>query len=307
MPGRLWPDKEVTALKKAWKSAEEPTMHEFALRYSQEIDRTETGIWNKLLELKRHRKIKDKDKTVPNPHILYFDIETLPLICYTWGIWEQNILTENVIKDWCVLSWSAMWEGDKAVTGDVLTPKEAIARNDQRIVGGMWKLFERADIVISQNGKKFDHKRLNARFIHHKMGMPKPYKVIDTLVEARKIAAFTSNKLDWLAREVASDGRKLETGMELWRACDEGKPDALKKMLDYNMGDVTELRDVYKSLAPYMTTHLNINLFAQVPDNRCRVCSGELTDIGRAITNARKARAWRCVDCGAVGVSRNGV
>ncbi len=304
MPDKKWTTSEELELLDGWQKSEQPTLHEYAVAYSRQTDRSEHAIYNKLEEAKRRGKIKNKDKTIPNPHILYFDIETLPLISYSWGIWDQNILTENIIKDWCVLSWAAMWEGDKAVTGSILTPKEAMVRKDQRIVGGMWQLFERADIVISQNGKRFDHKKLNARFIHHKMGLPAPYKVIDTFASAKSIAAFTSNKLDWLAQETGVINRKSVTGMELWRECDKGDQEALDKMLAYNMGDVQELRGVYKELAPYMPNHPNINLYAAIPDNRCRVCSGEIVDVGRGVFLAIKGRAFRCVDCGAVGVTR---
>lgn len=41
------------------------------------------------------------------PKILLLDIETSPLLSYTWGIWQQDVPLNMIEKDWGVLSWSA--------------------------------------------------------------------------------------------------------------------------------------------------------------------------------------------------------
>jgi len=40
------------------------------------------------------------------PKILLFDIETAPILAYTWDIWDQNIALNQIKQDWFVLSWS---------------------------------------------------------------------------------------------------------------------------------------------------------------------------------------------------------
>jgi len=37
--------------------------------------------------------------------------------------------------------------------------------DDSGILREIWKMLDEADIVITQNGRKFDQKKLNARFI----------------------------------------------------------------------------------------------------------------------------------------------
>lgn len=297
MNNRTWTASELDALKTAYdKRPLGQTTADFARQHSKMIGRTYNSVRIMASQVGEAR-VAAPDE----PNILYFDIETLPIIAYTWKTWDTNISNEQIIKDWCVLSWAAMWEGGE-VFGDVLTAKEAQTRSDQRLVGGMWKLLERADIVISQNGRKFDHKKLNARFIRHNMQPPTPYRTIDTLVAARNVAGFTSNKLDWLARETGVSRRKDDTDMQLWIDCDRGDTEALRRMLAYNMGDVEELREIYQELRPWIPGHPNVNMYAAEPAESCPVCGGEIVKAGRIPTNKRKRRAFRCVDCGCTGV-----
>ena len=38
-----------------------------------------------------------------------FDIETSPMLSYHWGIWNQNINTDDIVKHWSILCFSAKW------------------------------------------------------------------------------------------------------------------------------------------------------------------------------------------------------
>ena len=295
MNNRPWTDEELRTLKIAYNTRpENQTDKEFAIGYAPTTKRSVEAVRIMVAKIGERREPEA-------PKILYFDIETLPIIAYTWRTWDVTIHNEQIIKDWCVLSWAAQWEGGE-VFGDVLTPSEAVERSDQRLIGGMWKLLDRADIVVSQNGRKFDHKKLNARFVHHKMTPPAPYKTIDTLAAARSVAGFTSNKLDWLARETGVSQRKDDTSFELWKDCDNGKTEALAAMLHYNLGDVEELRAIYHELRPWIPGHPNVNMYAAEPSEACPVCGGEIVKAGNIPTNKRKRKAFRCVDCGCTGV-----
>jgi len=48
-----------------------------------------------------------KTNVIPQAKVLIFDLETAPLIAYTWGIWDVNINTDFIIRDWFVYCWSA--------------------------------------------------------------------------------------------------------------------------------------------------------------------------------------------------------
>ena len=84
--------------------------------------------------------------------ILIFDIETLPMNVYVWGLYKQRIPYDNVIKEWCVLGWSAKWLFEPEIYSGILTPQEVANRNDSRVLKGIWDLLDEATIVITHNG-----------------------------------------------------------------------------------------------------------------------------------------------------------
>jgi hypothetical protein len=295
----LWSKDETQALIKEYKKSD-LLLYDFALEFSQKHEtRSHNSVNSKLHQLKKQGVIEVRNEEKPPAKILLFDIETLPLKVYTWGIRKQYISYENIIADWCVLSWSASWLNSEVVVSDCLSPKEAKERNDRRLLVGIWKLLGQADIVVAHNGRGFDVKKLNARFIHHDMLPPTPYKLVDTLTAARSVFGFSSNKQGYLAKELALP-EKQDMDMEDWRKCDAGDPEALEKMRTYNEGDVTTLKANYLKLRAWMPTHPNVGAYVDDYD-KCPVCGGETAEVKRYPTNKRARKAWRCVDCGAVG------
>ena len=67
-------------------------------------------------------------------------------------------------------------------------------RDDKPLLKGIRDLLDEADIVIAQNGKSFDVRKVNARLIQHGFQPPSPYRVVDTMLVAKKYFAFTSRR-----------------------------------------------------------------------------------------------------------------
>ena len=104
------------------------------------------------------------------PKMLSLDIETAPILGSVWGLWQQNVGLSMINADWYVLSWSAKWFGETEV---LYEDKRESWRtdDDSELLKGIWKLLDEADIIITQNGKKFDVKKLNARLIQNGMSL----------------------------------------------------------------------------------------------------------------------------------------
>ena len=77
-------------------------------------------------------------------------------------------------SNYVMLSWSAKWQFEDEIMNDVVTPEEALNEDDERIAKSIWKLIDEADIVISHNGKNFDHKMLNMRWLINGIVPPTP-------------------------------------------------------------------------------------------------------------------------------------
>ena len=179
--------------------------------------------------------------------------------------------------------------------------------SDERVVRGLWKLFDEADIIVGHNGRAFDAKTMNARWIKHGLVPPSPYRFIDTLTMVKDTTRLPRNKLESVGRYY-NIGKKLEhEGFSLWTKCMEGDPEAWAKMRRYNEQDVRLDEEAYMLFRPWYKRHPNVALYYQDGQKRCIVCGGlHLEDEHGhdTYTNASVFPSFRCQDCGWVGRSR---
>lgn len=237
------------------------------------------------------------------PKVLLIDIETSPLITYTWGLFDQNIGLNQIKDDWNVLSWSAKWLHDpdsKIMYADLSKSKDVT--DDKKLMEQIWKLLDESDYVIGHNSKAFDTKKLNARFAIHGLGKPKPYQEIDTLSLARKYFKFTSNKLEYIAEALKVEHKKMKdrkfSGFELWKACLAKNKEAWKEMQAYNKRDVLALQGVYKELCKWDES-VDVSTYHDEPGKMVCICGSEsFTKNGFRRTKTSKKQRYCCDECG---------
>jgi len=235
------------------------------------------------------------------PKILILDIETAPILGHVWGLWDQNIGLNQIKSDWHVLSWSAKWFGDKKIMYQDQRTSKSI-EDDKKLLEGIWKLLNEADIIVTQNGKAFDQKKLFARFILNGMKPPSSFKHIDTKQIASRHFAFTSNKLEYLTSKLCTKHKKLKTkkfqGFELWKACLAGNKAAWDEMERYNKADVLSLEELYTKLIPWDSS-INFALYSDEPVDICSCGSKEFKRNGYCYTSVGKYQRHKCIKCGA--------
>lgn len=250
----------------------------------------------KAKEIARKSKIK-------LPRILLLDIETTPLEAFIWQtqVWKARVGDESVISRWFMLTWAAKWLFSEDIMSMKLDGDEVEQENDKRIVEGLWKVLNEADIVIAHNGDTFDVPNINTRFIVNGFPPTKPYQTIDTLRIAQKQFGFTHNSLNALAR-VFGLTAKLSSGYDLWKRCKKGELDALATMETYNRGDVSTLEEVYLKIRPWIKGHPNLGLYMELDEPVCRNCGSiHLKETGKyQYTSTGRYSLLRC-DCGAYG------
>ncbi len=242
------------------------------------------------------------------PKVLIFDIETAPIIAYVWGLWENNVALNQIHSDWHVLSWSAKWLGDPP--SKIMYADQRRAKNieqDKDILVKIWVLLNQADIVITQNGKKFDQKKLNARFILNGMKPPSSFRHIDTLVLAKKHFAFTSNKLEYMSDKLCTKYKKLKhsqfSGFELWKECLAGNIKAWREMEKYNKHDVLALEELYNKMIPWDQS-INFSSYSDEDEHVCSCGSTDMIRNGCSYSNLGKFQRYQCSNCGAGFKSR---
>lgn len=239
--------------------------------------------------------------------VLFFDIETSPVLGNVWSLWQQNVGLNQIAQDWYVLSWAAKWQHeDKVMYQDKSSSWDS--EDDSELLEGIWKLLDEADIVVGQNSKRFDEKKLNARFILNGMKPPSTYRSVDTLEIAKRHFGFTSNKLEYMSDKLCKRYKKLKhgrfAGFELWKECLRGNPEAWDEMEEYNIHDVLALEELYDVLKPWYRSHPNMNLYTSTDDISCVCGANDWEHNGYHYTNLSKFDRFRCNKCGATNRGR---
>lgn len=239
-----------------------------------------------------------------SPRILVIDIETAPLEAYTWGIWDVNVGLEQIKTEWSILSYAAKWVGKKPVIYADTGGRGAIkVRDDKPLLKDLWNLLDQADIVVAQNGQRFDVKKINARLIMNGHGPYSPIRIVDTLLVAKKHFGFTSNKLAWMSKYL-TDAKKSEhkkfPGFELWKECLADNPKAWAEMRKYNIQDVIATEQLYIKQRPWIKGHPNMAAYAPSHEQACPNCgSTNVTKYGFATLQQGRYQRFVCGDCGA--------
>lgn len=235
------------------------------------------------------------------PKILTLDIETSPLLSYTWGIWQQNIGLNMIKTDWHILAFAAKWlDSREVIYFDQRGQKNM--ENDKVLLKKIWKLLNDADVIITQNGKSFDEKKINSRFILNGMKPPSPYRHLDTLKIAKKRFSFTSNKLEYLSKKLNKKYKKLShhnfEGFKLWSECLKGNIKAWREMERYNKHDVLATEELYLKLQPW-DNKLKANLYSDSVEMACDCGHTEFKKAGFHYTDSGKFQRYSCLSCGA--------
>ena len=236
---------------------------------------------------------------------LIFDIETAPMTAYVWSLKDQYVGIKQMRTDWYVLAWGAKWLGDlpsKVIYRDQRHAKKI--DDDSAILKDIWKLLDEADVVITQNGEKFDSPKLNARFMLNGMRPPSPYRHIDTYRLVRRVAAFSSNGLDYLTQKFCTKYKKLShrafPGLSLWTECIAGNKKAWAAMKEYNIHDVLSTEEFYMKVRAWAPETMATPFISEKIGTLCRICGdkGRMERRGFAVKNKFKYQRLQCRVCG---------
>jgi len=164
-------------------------------------------------------------KGLPPLKVLALDIETAPNLCYTWGLFNQNIGINQIKEHPRIICFSAQWEGEKKV----LFWSE-YHDSVEEMLSALHMLLDECDVLVGWNSKGFDAKWIEGEL--QLAGFPpiSPFHHLDLLLHFRKHSRFVSKKLDYVSERLLAENKVTHDGMIMWRACIEPDFDpALKK------------------------------------------------------------------------------
>jgi len=236
--------------------------------------------------------------------VLILDIETSPLLVYVWNLKDQYVGLNQMVQDWHIMAWSAKWLGDPPDKIVYMDQRNLKTGNDLPILRPLWRLLDKADIVLTQNGKSFDAKKINARFMLHGMKPPSPYKHLDTYLIAKGIASFTSHSLEYLSERFCTKYKKLShgkfPGLSLWTECLKGNMAAWKEMEEYNIHDVLATEELYMHIRAWAP--VSAPKVYNAP-SKCSICGSATQRRGRELKGKTLVQRIRCKNpkCGKWG------
>lgn len=232
--------------------------------------------------------------------ILFFDEEVSPILAWTYGLWQTNVI--KVEEHSHMFCFSYKWLEDKDIKCisqiDFPARFKADPNDDTDVIKALWSLLDEADIVVGHNARGFDVKVAMGRFLVKGMTPPSPFKTIDTLTVARSRFKFASNRLGELCKELNIGDKSEETHSDLWYDCLKGDKEAWDKMITYCKNDTYLLEKLYLKVRPYIFNHPNLAVISQRPDT-CPKCGHDrLQRRGLEHTNTMTYYRFKCMNCG---------
>ena len=239
--------------------------------------------------------------------ILLIDIETAPIIGSVWKLFDENLGLSQIKTDWHLLSFSAKWLGEKEVFYYDQSKAKDI-ENDKPLLDKLWKFMDEADIIVGQNSKRFDVRKIQARMVIHGMTPPSPFRQLDTMEMAKRSFGFTSYKLEYMSDKLCTKYKKLTqrkfNGFELCKECLAGNKAAWAEMKRYNILDTLSLEELFEKLRPW-GTGINLSVYTDDEDHKCGSCqSDKLQRRGFAYSPTGKFQRYQCTACGSWSASR---
>lgn len=218
-------------------------------------------------------------KPATGPRILHLDIETSLMQVWTFGLHNQYLTIDDIIEDWNILSFCAKWHGTGPAIYQSLR-KQRNPVNDFGLCKSLHRMLSEADIVVAHNGKRFDMKKIRSRMSHNRMPPIPDVRIIDTLLEIRRVFGHTSNKLAYITANFGADGMRKNShgkfpGKKLWIACQTGNQQAWDEMEVYNIPDVLSMEAAFVDLRPWFQGAQNLAVFQEPHDGMtCPNCGG---------------------------------
>ena len=169
------------------------------------------------------------------PRIISLDIERAPMLVEAWGLWDQNIPIQHIVRDSRMISFAVVSLDDKKLK----VFRSEYHNGRTKMLADLWRQLDKADVVVSYNGVKFDEKHISTEFVKDRLPPPSKFKSVDLLPFVRRKFNFDSNKLDYVSQAMRV-GKKLDYSVshsELLKGCERGDAKSMKLLEEYNVQD----------------------------------------------------------------------
>tara|TARA_R110002095_G_scaffold193603_1_gene171912 strand:+ start:35066 stop:36010 length:945 start_codon:yes stop_codon:yes gene_type:complete len=209
--------------------------------------------------------------------IITYDIETSRIKAYVWSTGKQYINHLQTRSETTIISIAWKYIGQDKVKH--LTWDEDHC--DKKMLEVFLKEYNSASMVIGQNNNSFDNKLINTRAAKHRLFVDRYVKSFDIYRMAKRYFRLPSYSMAYMAKYFGLTLKQSHEGIHMWDMIEDGtekeQKEYLKKMVDYNKGDIVTTEELYMTLKPYFGSVTNNAVKQGLPKWACPV-SGS-TDI----------------------------
>lgn len=202
-------------------------------------------------------------KNVVDPQkIMVYDIETSRVDFKGFWTGKQFMSYRQMRGEPKIISVSWKWLGEDKVHH---LHWDLENNCDEQLIRDFIPEYNKANLVVGYNNKNFDNRWINARAM--KFGLPVNVfvKSFDLMKHLKRLIRVPSYSMDFIAKYFGCTLKLGHEGILMWDMIEEGtmaeKTEYIKKMLDYNIGDIITTEEIFLKLRRYMGAELNFATF----------------------------------------------
>lgn len=238
------------------------------------------------------------------PRILIVDIESIPDLPEALKVWPQlsdfpGRTLKATINSIACFGYRVHGSGESKVLCAWDYPEwEVDVNDDRRLVRDAARILRTADIIVTQNGDRFDLPFIQTRLMKNKLSRLPEIFSIDTKKEARRQMSAFSNSLKYLAEQFTDTEKMENEGWPLWVKVHGRDPLAMQTMRTYCGQDLAATEALFDVLRPGIKRFPNMNQFFLEGD-RCPNCGSQtLKKRGTRLLVEREVQRLQCMTCG---------
>ena len=196
--------------------------------------------------------------------VAYLDIETSPYLVWTYGIFKTTISPTQIEQDTMITSAVLLYEDNKVPI--VMNWNPNIKDKDKQLLKDLMKHIRDAEVIIMQNGDKFDAPIIQDRLFKVGLEPLKNIITLDTLLWSKRSFKRASHSLNYRSK-VCNLGGKIRQDMSDCIDVAKGNDTKQKQRTKYNIKDVLDTRTIFwKELDYYSLPASALNILSKYQD-----------------------------------------
>jgi len=232
--------------------------------------------------------------------ILVYDIETSRVEVKAWGTGKTYINHGQLRSETRIISIAYKWLGQDEVNWVKWDMK---THDDRQLMVDFLKIYNEADMLIGQNNDRFDNKLVRTRAAKHGLFVNVLLPSFDLYKEAKRVFRLQSYSMAYMAKFFGVTLKQSHEGIYMWDMIEDGTPaqqkEYIKKMIDYNVGDIVTTEELYVVLRKYLGHKVHFGVANGKQKYTCPNCGSEHVSLFQTSYTAAGTpkRNMVCGDC----------